>query len=73
MKLPLLGWLLDERFLEHRRRSTSTAGMIAVVLALLLFEYRLIFDHVVSWDLFAIGASFVAVKIALMVFYTRTN
>ena len=28
MRAPQLGELLDERFMEHRRRSTSVAGII---------------------------------------------
>ena len=60
---------VDERFLTHRLRSTSTAGITAAVLSLLLFEYRFLIGHVVSWDLFAVGVTFVVVKLSLMIFY----
>jgi hypothetical protein len=31
---------IDERFLAHRRQSTSIAGIISAVLAICLFEWR---------------------------------
>ena len=67
------GWFIDERFLTHRRRSTSIAGITSSVLALLLFLYRLYVDHVWRWDLLAIGVVFVVVKLALMAWYHRTD
>lgn len=69
MNVPLLGRLLDERFFEFRRRSTSIAGIVAVELALVLFLYRYYADHVVRWDLLAVGATFVIVKLGLMTWY----
>jgi hypothetical protein len=65
--------MIDERFLTHRLRSTSYAGIACSVLALLLFLYRLYFQHQRSWDLLAIGATFVAVKLALMAWYHLTD
>ena len=73
MKVPIIGPLLDERFFEHRRRSTSIAGIVAAELSLLLFAYRYFVSHVVRWDLFAIGATFVVVKLALMTWYSRKD
>ena len=64
---------IDERFLTHRRRSTSIAGMIGATLALLLFAYRYYVNHVWSWDLFAIGVTVVVVKLALMTWYYLTD
>jgi hypothetical protein len=65
--------LLDERFFEHRRRSTSVAGIVAAEAALVLFLYRYVVDHVVRWDLLAVGASFVVVKLGLMAWYHFTD
>ena len=62
--------LVDERFLEHRRQSTSTAGVIAVCLALCLFAYHLYVDHVYNWDLLAVGVTMVGVKLFLITWYT---
>ncbi len=69
MRLPRLRDLVDERFLEHRRRATSGAGIIGGVLALLLFMYRLYVDHVTEWDLLAVGLVFVVVKYVLFLWY----
>ena len=68
-RIPFLGPFVDERFLEHRRRSTSFAGIVSGCLALVLFEYRLWHDHIYSWDLFSIGLVFVVVKLSMMLWY----
>ncbi len=44
--MSFLNRLVDERFLEHRRRSTSYAGIIGGVLAILLFAYRFYVNHI---------------------------
>ena len=64
---------IDERFLEHRRRSTSAAGIIGGVTATLLWMYRFYFDHVFSWDLLAIALTIVGVKMSLMAWYYLTD
>ena len=64
---------LDERFWEHRRRSTSIAGVSCAASALLLFEYYLLFGAGPRWDLFAVGLVFVVVKIGLMVRFSLSN
>ena len=68
-RIPILGKFVDERFLDHRRRSTSIAGIAATVLALLLFEYHLLFDHVWSWDLLSIALAFVLIKMSLFTWF----
>jgi Kef-type K+ transport system membrane component KefB len=73
MKLPLVGIELDERFLTHRLRSTSLAGIVGGVLSVLLFLWHLIVDHQYNWELFAIGATFAAVKLAAMLWYRLTD
>jgi hypothetical protein len=64
---------VDERFLTHRLRSTSIAGVSGGVLAVAIFEYRLLFQHVWSWDLLAVGITIAVVKLALMTWYSLTN
>ena len=61
----LIERLVDERFLHHRLRSTSTAGIATGVLATLLFAYRFYVSHVWSWDLLGIAATFVTLKLGL--------
>ncbi len=68
-KIPFLGKFVDERFLEHRRRSTSVAGIAGALMALVFFEYRVFHDHIISWDLFAIIFVMAAVKISMMLWY----
>jgi hypothetical protein len=65
----ILGVSIDERFLTHRLKSTSVAGISCAILALVLFMYRLYVDHVWSWDLAAVALTNVVVKISLMVWY----
>lgn len=71
--MTLLSRFVDERFLAHRRRSTSIAGMTASALALGMFLYRLYVDHVYRWDLFVVGFTFVLVKIGVMIWSARSD
>jgi hypothetical protein len=77
MNVPLLGRALgrtiDERFLTHRLRSTSIAGIIGGVTAILLFAYRFYVNHLWSWDLFAVALTIVVVKLAAMTWYHFTD
>ena len=74
MSLPaFLRRRVDERFLTHRRRSTSIAGIVCAELAILLFLYRFYVGHVWSWDLLAVGLIFVVVKLGLMTYYHLTD
>lgn len=41
-RIPLFGPLVDEHFLDHRRRASSVAGFVTTIVTLALFEYRLI-------------------------------
>lgn len=68
-RVPLLGKFVDERFLEHRRRSTGVAGLAGALLAVALFEYRLFHDHTIRWDLLSVVVLMVAVKMSLMLWY----
>ncbi|MGA3032554.1 MAG: hypothetical protein ABSD70_04695 [Terracidiphilus sp.] len=68
-RIPVLGKFVDERFLEHRRRSSSIAGFATLILALCIFEYRLIFNHSISWDMAAIMLAFAVVKMSMFTWY----
>ena len=59
----------DERFLMHRLRSTSLAGVIGGALAVGLFAYHYYGHRIWSWDLFAVGATMAVVKLAAMAWY----
>jgi hypothetical protein len=68
-KVPILGKFVDERFLEHRRRSTSAMGIAGVLVAAGIFEWRFLAQHVLSWDLFAVIAAMALVKMSMMVWF----
>ena len=68
-KVPILGQFVDERFLEHRRRSSSIAGIVGCLVAVALFEYRLFFNNIWSWDLLAVILTFGVVKTSLFFWY----
>lgn len=68
-RILMLDQVADERFRDHQRRSTSTAAIVGVIAAFVLLEYRLLFDHFVSWDLIWVIYAVAATKIALMAWY----
>ena len=65
--------VLDERFFAHRRRSTSIAGIAGGVVAAGLFAWRWYADQVWSWDLFAVVATIVVVKLAVLAWSILTD
>jgi hypothetical protein len=66
MKLPSF---VDERFLEHRLRSSSWAGMAAAATAGGLFLYRHFHDGRWNYDLFAVLAVMVLVKFCALAWH----
>lgn len=68
-RIPVLGRNVDERFLEHRLRSTSAAALTGALLLGILLEYHLIAHHEQRWDLFGILCAMASVKVALMIWY----
>jgi hypothetical protein len=73
MKIPILGTIIDERFLNRRLKSTSLGGIAGAVVAVGLFEYRYFVNHSWSWDLFAVAATIAGVKMAVMGWYLITD
>jgi hypothetical protein len=69
----LFGGRIDERFLNHRLRSTSLAGIISGIAAILLFWFHLYFHHVWRWDLLSIALIFVIIKMSVMLYYVLTD
>lgn len=67
------GNVLDERFFDRRRRSSSVAGIVGGVLAGMLALYHLIVQHIFVWDLFAVLFTIVVVKMGLMAWYYFTD
>ena len=73
MNTPILGSTIDERFLQHRLRSTSLAGILGGALAIVLFGYRYYANDIWSWDLFAVGVTVVVVKVVAFLWYRITD
>lgn len=73
MSIPILGRVVDERFLNHRLRSTSLAGIVGGVTASLLFAWRFYVNHVWSWDLFGVAVTIVGVKLGAMLYFRLTD
>jgi hypothetical protein len=69
----ILKRIVDERFLMHRQRSTSIAGMCTAALALCLFLYRHYTTGVWNLDLLVVGAGFAVIKLGLMTWYAFTD
>ena len=72
-KIPILGKLVDERFLHHRRRAQRAAGLAGFIVADLLFAYRYFVNHTRSWDLSAVVMTVAAVYLILIVWYLFTE
>jgi uncharacterized membrane protein YhhN len=72
-KVPVLGKLIDERFMDHRRRAQRVAGLIGFIVADVLFGYRYFVNHIVSWDLLAVVLVVAVVYIVLIVWYLVTE
>jgi len=65
--------VIDERFLMHRLRATSMAGIAAATVATLLWFYRFVFDHRFSWDLLAVPLTMIVIKWTLILYFKKTD
>jgi uncharacterized membrane protein len=68
-RVPFLGQFVDERYLEHRRRASSAAGIVAALAAVVLFEYRYLRYGVWNWDLAMLAIMFAVIKMGLFFWY----
>ena len=69
MNIPILDRIIDERFLEHRRRSLSAGGLLGGLVAIALFEYRHFVSGVWNWDLLIVALTIAGVKVAVMTWH----
>jgi hypothetical protein len=73
MTVPGAPRFLDERFFEHRRKSTTVAGIAGGTFAGGLFLYRHFVDGVWNWDLFGVLIIIASVKMCMMLWYRLTQ
>lgn len=60
---------VDERFLDHRRRSSTFAMMAGALASAGLLEYHLIRQHRVDWELASILLAMLVTKLTAMAWY----
>jgi uncharacterized membrane protein YhhN len=72
-KIPIVGKLVDERFMSHRRRAQRAAGLIGFIVADVLFGYRYFVNHTLNWDLLAVVLAVAVVYMVLIVWYLFTQ
>ena len=63
----------DERFVEHRYRSTRPSMIVGMVLLAGWFEYELIANHHVRWDLLIILGAVALTKLIAMIYLRHTG
>jgi hypothetical protein len=63
----------DERFIMHRYYSTRIAMIVGIVLIVAWFNYELLVNDLVRWDLAIIAGAMAIVKILAMLYYRLTQ
>ena len=73
MRLPFIGSIpnrvLDERFLEHRRRSAALGLLAGALVSGGLLEYHLFHDHRIDWELASVLLAMVVVKYTALLWF----
>jgi len=64
---------VDERFLIHRLRATSLAGVAGGVTASLFFAYYYFVEQTPRWDLLAVAVLMAVVKLSALAYYRMTD
>jgi hypothetical protein len=72
-RVPILGKLVDERFLNYRRRAQRVGGLIGFIVADVLLAYRYFVNHILSRDLLVIVLAVAVVYVVLIVWYLITE
>jgi len=72
-KIPIVGKLVDERFMSHRLRAQRAAGLVGFIVADLLFAYRYFVNHIWSRDLLAVVLTIALVYFILIAWYLFTE
>jgi hypothetical protein len=72
-RVPVIGKLIDERFLNHRLRAQRAAGLVGFLVADALFGYRYLVQHVFDWDLLAVVISVAGIYFVLIAWFLFTE
>lgn len=65
----IFGIAVDERFLDHRRRSSTFALMAGAIVAGGLFEYQLIRYHRYDWEVLSILLAMLVAKFTALAWF----
>lgn len=65
--------ILDERYLLHRYKATSHAGVVMAVLVAGFFLYHHLHNQEFRWDLLIPLIAGAVTKLVAMVYYRRTD
>lgn len=63
----------DERFVMHRYYSTRISMIVGVLLIVFWFNYELIVNDLIRWDLLIIAGVIALTKILAMIYYRFTG
>jgi hypothetical protein len=63
----------DERFILHRYYSSRLALVVGMLALAIWFNYELIANHRLHWDLAAIAGVMAVTKLAAMIYYKSTH
>lgn len=67
--VPILGKLVDERFLSHRRCAQRVAGLTGFIVADVIYGYRYFVNHTQSRVLLAVVLTVAVVYLVLITWY----
>jgi hypothetical protein len=65
--------MIDERFVMHRYKATRAAVVVGMVLMFVFFTYGYIADSTIRWDFLIVMAAMAVAKVAVMLYFRRTN
>lgn len=63
----------DERFIMHRYYSTRISMIVGVLLIVFWFNFELIVNDLIRWDLLIIAGVIALTKILAMIYYRFTG
>jgi hypothetical protein len=65
--------MLDERFTMHRFKATRLSVMVGMIAMVVVFNYDMIVNRTIRWDLMGILVGMAVTKFCAMLYYQKTN